>query len=137
MMTSEFPFDATKEEAAIRALIAEAEAHQNDVERFIPLHTQDAVIVNIAGIRLLGREALRQAMTSALQTRLVNVITRTEVLEVRFLSPDAAIVSCIKHVSDENADSGALPAQGSLTYVTVRLDGRWRIALAQTTPQTG
>ena len=121
---------------AIRDLIAAAERHQNDVEPFLALHTENAIIVNIAGIRLLGRDALREAMTRALSTRLANVLTTTEVLDIRFARPDVAIVSCVKHVRDENADaSGSLPSAGSLTYVVVKQAEGWRIALAQTTPK--
>ena len=122
--------------AAIREVIAAAGRFQNDVEPFLALHTEDAVIVNIAGIRVLGRQALREAMTRALETHLANVLTTIEVLDVRFATPDVAIVSCVKHVRDENPDSaGALPSRGSLTYVVVRRPEGWRIALAQTTPQ--
>jgi len=45
-------------------------------------------------------------------------------------------VSCLKTVHDERdaADASAgLPSQGALTYVVIRTDGRWQIALAQTT----
>ena len=122
------------EENAIRALLREAEATQNDVERFLALHTEDTVIVNIAGIRLLGRDALRAAMSKALQSSLANVITRTEVLDIRFVRPDVAIVSCVKHVSDMNPDAGSLPVKWSLTYVVVKQEEGWKIALAQTTP---
>lgn len=132
-------FEAMRNESdvtAIRELIAAAERHQNEVEPFLALHTEDAVIVNIAGIRLLGRDALREAMTRALSTRLANVLTTTEVLDIRFARPDVAVVSCVKHVRDENPDStGSLPAAGSLTYVVVKQAEGWRIALAQTTPQ--
>jgi uncharacterized protein (TIGR02246 family) len=124
-----------REETAIRQLIAEAEMHQTDVERFLPLHTEDVVIVNIAGIRLLGRDAMHTAMTRAMETHLANVITRTEVLDISFATPDVAIVSCIKHVSDQNAGAaGELPLRGSLTYTLVKQQEGWRIALAQTTP---
>ena len=125
------------EENAIRALLREAEATQNDVERFLALHTKDTVIVNIAGIRLLGRDALRAAMSKALQSSLANVITRTEVLDIRFARPGIAIVSCVKHVSDMNPDAGSLPLRGSLTYVVIKQEEGWKIALAQTTPAEG
>ena len=130
--------DRFREEEAIRHLIADAERHQTDLEPFLSLHTEDAVIVNIAGIRLLGRDVLRDAMSRALQSRLANVITRVEIVDVRFATPDVAIVSCIKHVSDQNTDAtDELPLKGSLTYTLVREPEGWRIALAQTTPVAG
>lgn len=126
--------------AAIRRTVAEAEKHQNDVEPFIALHTADAVIVNIAGRRVLGREAIRQAMTQALASPLAKVFTKSEIDDVRFVRPDVAIVSCTKHVSDERDpfssadDRGSLPETGRLTYVMVKEQDTWRVASAQTTP---
>jgi uncharacterized protein (TIGR02246 family) len=126
---------------AIRSTIASAERHQNDVEPFLALHTDATVIVNIAGRRILGRDALRTAMTAAVASPLADVTTTIDVLDVRLLRPDVALVSCVKHVTDGRSPAaradGAddLPAEGSLTYVLVRDDGTWRIALAQTTPQ--
>lgn len=108
------PSSHDADEAAVRELIAEAERWQNDVERLTALHTDDVVIVNIAGIRLTGRESFARRMAQALETRLANVQTRTEVLSISFPGPDIAIASCIKHISDENADaSGDLPSKGS------------------------
>ena len=46
-------------------------------------------------------------------------------------------MSCTKTVHDGRAgveDPDRLDMLGALTYVTVRGDGGWRIALAQTTP---
>jgi hypothetical protein len=53
------------------------------------------------------------------------------------VTPDVAIVGCIKHVYDERvgADATDLPsASGVMTYVLSRQDEGWRIASAQTTP---
>ncbi|WP_129665559.1 SgcJ/EcaC family oxidoreductase [Phytoactinopolyspora endophytica] len=128
------------DEAAIRQLIAEAEKHQNDTEPFIALHTDNAIIVNIAGRRVLGKDAIHEAMKKALESPLAQVLTKIDIEDIRFARPDVAIVSCIKHVSDERdaslrADPAAsVPSAGSLTYVVVNEAGAWRIASAQTTP---
>ena len=119
---------------AIRQTIANAEKHQNDTDEFVALHTADALIVNIAGRRVLGRDAIRRAMEQALATPLAKVLTRTEIVDIRFTTPDVALVSCVKHVSDERENSGGLPSTGSLTYVVVREGDDWKIASAQTTP---
>ena len=138
MSTSSSNAGRSTDEQAIRQLIADAEKHQSDVEPFLSLHTEDVVLVNIAGILVLGKQALRSAMTKALESRLANVITRTEVMDIRLVTFDVAIVSCVKHVSDENADAtGELPSRGSLTYTLVKTPDGWRIALAQTTPMVG
>lgn len=124
---------------SIRRLVEDAEKYQNDLERFIALHTPDVVLVNISGRRVLGRDALRQAMKAALETPLASVYTSQEMEDVRFIRPDVAVVSCRKQVSDEREvqadDQPAFPLTGGLTYVVVQEpDGAWRIAVAQTTP---
>ena len=141
--TGTAPDTTRADDDAIRHTIAEAERHQNDVEPFLALHTDTTIIVNIAGRRVLGRDALRTAMTAALASPLADVTTKVEVVDLRFVGPDVAVVSCVKRVTDGRdrdgrpAGSTDLPQVGSLTYVVVREDGDWRIALAQTTPQVG
>ncbi len=74
-------------------------------------------------------------MTAALESPLADVRTRHEVEDVTFLRPDVALISCIKHVSDERGGAlDGLPARARLTFVAVHESGAWRIALAQTTP---
>jgi uncharacterized protein (TIGR02246 family) len=125
--------------AAIRQLVADAVTYQSDPDPFIALHTPDAIIVNLAGRRVLGRDTIHQAMKQALTTSLASVLTRNEIVDIRFATPDVAIVSCIKHVTDERTttpqnDPASLPPKGSLTYVVVKEQSAWRIAIAQTTP---
>jgi uncharacterized protein (TIGR02246 family) len=122
------------EAEALRTLVAEVQAAQSDVEPFLARHTDDTIVVNLAGRRVLGQDALREAMTTALATPLAQVITTAEVDDIRFVRPDVAIVSATKHVTDERDDGDAVPARGRLTYVAVQEGEEWRIALAQTTP---
>jgi uncharacterized protein (TIGR02246 family) len=119
---------------AIRDLVAAADRHQSDVEEFVALHHRDLVLVNIAGRRVLGREALRKAMTSGLNSPMAKVFTRLEVEDIRFIRPDVALVSCAKHVSDERGEGPTVPTRGSLTFTVVREPDGWKIAVAQTTP---
>ena len=74
------------------------------------------------------------AMESALASPLAEVTTSAEVHDIRYLRPDVAVISCTKYVTDRRPEGGDLATQGAMTYVAVRDDGRWRIALAQTTP---
>ena len=119
---------------AIRDLVAAVDRHQSDVEEFVALHHPDLVLVNIAGRRVLGREALREAMTAGLKSPMAKVFTRLEIEDIRFIGPDIALVSCAKHVSDERGEGPALPTRGSLTFTVVREPDGWKIAVAQTTP---
>src|SRR5918999_4580973 len=86
---------------AIRQLVEALQATQSDPEPFLALHTEETIVVNFGGRRVLGREDLRQAMESALATPLAKVTTTAEVQDIRFVRPDVAVVSCAKHVSDE------------------------------------
>jgi uncharacterized protein (TIGR02246 family) len=126
---------------AVRQVVADAQRFQSDPDRFISLHTDDASIVNFMGRRVLGRDALYQAMKAALETPLANVITTADIEDIRFVHPGVAIVACIKRVSDERGASmsdnpgTALPStSGRLTYVVVKEQDIWRIVSAQTTP---
>lgn len=129
---------AIDSDAAIRQSVAAAEKYQNDPDPFIALHTANAIIVNIAGRRVLGRDHIYRAMQKALDTPLANVFTTIEIEDIRFVTQDVAIVSCTKHVSDERegtpSPGTSLPSKGSLTYVMVKEQNAWRIAAAHTTP---
>ena len=102
---------------------------------FTQLLTEDVSLVNFGGRRVLGRDEVHRAMTHALQTPLANVYTSNELVDVRFIRPDVAVASSIKHISDEREGAnGEIAERGSMTFVLVKEQGRWLIALAQTTP---
>jgi len=124
---------------AIRSVIAQADRLQSDAEGFAQLLTEDVALVNFGGRRVLGRGNVEQAMRQALETPFAQVYTKNDVIDVRFLRPDVAVVSCVKHISDEREPSErdadtVLSKRGSATFVLARERGRWRIALIQTTP---
>ncbi|HET6295054.1 MAG TPA: SgcJ/EcaC family oxidoreductase [Kribbella sp.] len=125
-----------EDEQAIRDLVARADQAQSDAAVLPGLHTDQAVIVNIAGRRLLGQEAFIAAMTAALDSPLKDIHTSVEIIDIRGLTEDAALIICVKTVHDNRpeADTTSLPATGALTYVAVRTSDGWRLALAQTTP---
>lgn len=118
----------------LERLVDAVQASQSDVEPFMALHTSATVIVNIGGRRVLGASDLRSAKESALESPLADVTTSAEVHDIRYLRPDVAIISCTKRVTDARSDGGDLASQGALTYVAARDNGKWRIALTQTTP---
>lgn len=121
--------------ADIVDLVASAVRHQSEVEPFLALHTDDVVIVNIAGRRVLGRRDLETAMRSALASPLADVTTTVDIDDIRFLRPDVVLVSCTKHVHDARAEPGdELPSAGAMSYVVTNGGDGWQIALAQTTP---
>ncbi len=124
-------------DTAIRHLVRTLQETQSDVEPFLALHTDDTIVVNFGGRRVLGLGDLRQAMESALASPLAEVTTSAEIQDIRFVRPDIAIVSCTKQVSDGRDTSESFATKGSLTYVVVEDRDEWRVALAQTTPGAG
>lgn len=123
------------DERAIRDLVALADRSQADAAVLPGLHTDTTAIVNFYGRRLLGRATFESAMNKALSSGLGAVRTSVEVIDIRPLTADAALVSCVKTVHDERPEAEqAPPATGALTYVTVRTSAGWKIGLAQTTP---
>lgn len=129
--------DNAADEQRIRALVARAQAAQIDPDALPALHTANVVIVNLAGRRLFGRDTFASAMAEALSSPLKDVRTSLEVDDIRFTTPDIAIVSLTKTVHDERDEaegSSELPSAGVLTYVLTRQGEDWLIALAQTTP---
>ncbi|MEV4095799.1 SgcJ/EcaC family oxidoreductase [Streptosporangium saharense] len=111
---------------AIEQVVRDAEELQSDVAGFTGLLTEEVSLVNFTGIRLRGRDQVEKVMAEALRTPLKDVLTRNELLDVTFLRPDVALAGLTKHVNDGRT--------GALTFVLVKDDGTWRIALAQTTP---
>jgi len=135
-MTSVDTFVPEADERVIRDIVALAADAQGDSDALIGLHTPGAVIVNLAGRRVLGRDEFAAAMRAALASSLRKVRTAVEILDIRLVASNVAIVSCMKRVHDERpeADRSELPAAGALTYVMIRSADGWSIALAQTTP---
>ncbi|UYM05835.1 YybH family protein [Solicola gregarius] len=126
------------DERAIRELVQAAHEAQIDTVTLPALHSADAIIVNIAGRRLFGRDEFVAAMAKAVASPLRDVTTTVEVVDVRPVTDDVAIVSSIKSVHDARSEqSGELPERGAFTYVVTRTGEDWRIALAQTTPIAG
>ncbi|MBF6329094.1 SgcJ/EcaC family oxidoreductase [Nocardia transvalensis] len=126
---------SAEDEHAIRDLIALADRSQTEPAVLPGLHTEATVIVNFYGRRLFGRDAFESAMSAALGSPLRDVRTSVEIIDIRPLTSDAVLVSCLKTVHDRRPDADPLPAAtGALTYVTTRTPDGWKIALAQTTP---
>ncbi|MFC8661958.1 SgcJ/EcaC family oxidoreductase [Streptomyces sp. NPDC057199] len=125
------------DEQRIRELVARSQEAQIDPDVLPALHTANLVIVNLAGRRLFGRAAFASAMAEVLSSPLKDIRTSLGVDDIRFTTPDVAIVSLTKTVHDERSESegsSELPSAGAMTYVFTRQGDDWRIALAQTTP---
>lgn len=124
----------SNDEDAIRDLVRRADQAQDDADALLALHHPDAVVVNLAGRRVLGTDELRTAMTAALASSLRQVRTSVEIVDIRRPVPDVGVVSCVKTVHDGRDGGSTLPGAGAMTYVVARTAAGWRIVLAQTTP---
>ena len=121
----------------IKQLVADAEQFQNDPDEYSQLHTEEAIITNIAGHRIIGRDRFYQVMKEAVKTSLIDVPTKTDIENITFVRPDVAVVNCIKHIFDNrdilDGDKFEENSKGNLTFMVVKEQGKWLIAMAQTT----
>lgn len=119
---------------AIEAVVADSERFQNDPEAFCQLLTQEVTLINVVGVRLNGRDTVQRPMVKAMKTSLAGVHTRNEIERVTFLRPDVAVMTGNKHVFVERNGSREPESQTRLTFVLVKEEGTWLIALGQNTP---
>ena len=126
----------TTDDKLIRDLVLRSQQAQLDADVLPALHTDDLVLINFAGRRVFGRDNFASAMSQALATPVRDIRTSLEIDDIRYATPDVAIVSLTKTIHDERAeaDRDAVPSAGVMTYVLTRSGDDWRIALAQTTP---
>ena len=119
---------------SIQQVVVNAERFQNDPEQFVQLLTEDAVIVNVAGYRVIGRDEIYKVMRKAVETSLTHIITRNEIVNITFLYSKGALVHCIKHISVKNENKREEDTQVILTFVMKKTENeQWLIALAQNT----
>lgn len=117
----------------IRKLVDDVSGYQKDPEGFSQLFTQQAVIVNVAGIRITGKDEIYKFIKQAMESFLANVSVKNEVVNITFLRPDVAVVSGIQHIFTKYENLLEEDAKGSLTFVVVKEQGKWLIAAGQNT----
>lgn len=120
---------------SIEQVVADAERFQSDPEKFSQLLMPDVVLVNVAGIRLIGRDEVYRAMKTAMTTALANIITKNnEAGYITFLRPDVALMSGTKRIFTRSGDSFTEGATVRLTLVLIKNQEQWGIASIQNTP---
>jgi len=119
---------------SIEQVVADAERFQNEPENFSQLLTPDVVLVNVAGVRLIGRDEVYRAMKKAMMTPLANIITKNEVGHLTFLRPDVALMSGTKRIFTKSETLLTEDAKARLTFVLVKNQEKWLIASIQNTP---
>lgn len=114
-------------------LVEEADRLQGDPQGFASLLTEDVVLVNAVGRRVIGQAAVREAMAAAMQTPLAGVNTRIRVEDVRRVAADAYLVVCTKSILSEGSATAKQGSTVALSFLVVKRLSGWRIALAHNT----
>jgi uncharacterized protein (TIGR02246 family) len=89
--------------------------------------------VNVAGLRVTGRDELAQVMRRALQTHMADMPTRNEIENITFLRPVVAVVNGIKHISVRQGDVLEEDSKARQTFMVLKEQGQWLIASIQST----
>ena len=127
--------DHERDVEAIKRIIADVETGFNikDPDLSVEHFTQNASVVNVAGVQVSGRDALLDANRMGLAGPLRDQYARYKVSDVVFLRPDVAIAH--KHAWATTADGEPIDVAHSMiaVYVLVKEDERWWVAARQNT----
>jgi uncharacterized protein (TIGR02246 family) len=125
------------DEKAIREIETQWEAAWNshNAAALAKLAAPDADFVNARGGWGKGRDNLEKGQTDRQKTTEKDSIWKTNQVEVRFLTPDVAIVHVYWVLIGERNQDGvaAQPHLGIFTRTDVKRDGKWLIAASQAT----
>jgi uncharacterized protein (TIGR02246 family) len=125
------------DESAVRNVLAEYEVSWNghDTAAFGRLFTEDCDYVNIAGVHWKGAQEIVQQHTELFQKRLKTAVRKLTGVEVRFSTPDVALVHATWDVTGSSRPTGeAVPVLKEITTMTmVKTDGKWLITSFQNT----
>ena len=95
--------------------------------------------VNIAGVHWKGVQEIVQRQAELFQDRLKTAVRRLTGAEVRFSTPDVALVHATWDVTGSSRPTGeAVPVLKEITTMTmVKTDGKWLITAFQDTESGG
>ena len=110
--------------------------NEGDADALGALFTEDAVFVNIAGMRMLGREGIVEGHRWALAGPLKASTVTLEDLSVIALGEDLAVAHVISvRTPRPDAPPGGLPpGRTVLVFTIVRAKNDWRAVAATNTP---
>ncbi|HTF21284.1 MAG TPA: SgcJ/EcaC family oxidoreductase [Chryseolinea sp.] len=111
----------------------EKHANNHQPEKAAEFVSQNAVIVNVVGIRLTGKDEFYQFIKKAMQGRLANLVRKNEVKDIQFLRPDIAVISATQVASTREGSVLKEHGSGAMTVVLTKEDGKWLVAVAQNT----
>jgi uncharacterized protein (TIGR02246 family) len=129
------------DESAVRNVLAEYTVSWNDhdMATFGRLFTEDCDYVNIAGVQWKGAQEIVQRETELFQNRLKTAVRRLTGSEVRFSTPDVALVQATWDVTGlSRPTKQAAPVRKEITTMTlVKTEGKWLITAFQDTESGG
>ena len=129
------------DESAVRNVLAEYTVSWNrhDTAAFGRLFTENCDYVNIAGVHWKGVQEIVQRHAELFQNRLKTAVRTLTGVEVRFSTPDVALVHATWDVTGRSRPTGeAVPVLKEITTMTmVKTNGKWLITAFQNTESEG
>ena len=129
------------DESAVRNVLAEYTVSWNrhDTAALGRLFTENCDYVNIAGVHWKGVQEIVQRHAELFQNRLKTAVRTLTGAEVRFSTPDVALVHATWDVTGWNRPAGeAVPVLKEITTMTmVKTEGKWLITAFQDTESGG
>ena len=128
---------ANDDEGAVRNVLAEYEVSWNghDTAAFGRLFTEDCDYVNIDGVNWKGVQEIVQRHAELFRKRLKTVLRKLTGVEVRFSTPDVALVHATWDVTGAGPSAGkAVPVRKEITTMVIaKTNGKWLITSFQNT----
>ena len=128
---------ANDDESAVRNVLAEYEVSWNghDTAALGRLFTEDCDYVSIDGVHWKGVQEIVQRHTELFQKRLKTAVRKLTGVEVRFSTPDVALVHATWDVTGSSRPTGkAVPVRKEVTTMAMaKTNGKWLITSFQNT----
>ncbi len=125
------------DESAVRNVLAEYAVawNRHDMAAFGRLFAENCDYVNVAGVHWKGVQEIVQRQAELFQNRLKTAVRALTGVEVRFSTPDVALVHATWDVTGRHRPTGeAVPALEEITTMTmVKTNGKWLITAFQNT----
>jgi uncharacterized protein (TIGR02246 family) len=125
------------DEAAIRDIerVWDVGWNKHDPKTMVSVLAEDVDFVNVAGEWFKGREAFQRHMERVHATIFAESTRNTIDTEIRFLTPEIALVHSSARISGDRAADGSprSPRNVLMTRVVVKRGGKWVVVAAHNT----
>ncbi len=119
-----------RDEAIIRSLEAAYDAAwtAGEHDAMLAVYTDDAVAIDPAGVRLEGRQALRQWLSTFLKGIARGTSRRTAIQAIRFITPDVAVLDGEAAIARADGAEPRFDMTHQFSAVLIRRGHGWLIA---------